>query len=124
MSTESADVYKNMGYFISLLDDENSYVRNRVLVLIAENARWDSENKINSAIEKYLFHITDKKPITARQCIKSLAKIVLAKPELKEKTVSALKNADVSCYAESMCPLVEKDISETLLKIEGETPEA
>lgn len=118
LSINSSAVYEHMDYFISLLDDKNSYVRNRVLVLISANAKWDSENKIDGAIEKYLSHITDQKPITARQCIKSLPEIAERKPKLSDKILCALKNADVSGYADSMRPLVEKDIANAAAYIE------
>ena len=59
-------------------------------------------------------HIEDVKPITARQCIKLLPLIAKNKPELKSDIVSALKKADISIYADSMQPLVCKDIQNSM----------
>ncbi len=95
-------------------------VRNRTrrLTLIAYNAKWDKDNKIDEIIDEYLKHIEDVKPITARQCIKLLPMIAKNKPELKEDIVSALQKADISIYADSMQPLVYKDIQNSLAEIE------
>lgn len=54
----------------TMLDSSQSYIRTRALILIACNAKWDRENKIDKIIDQYLDYITDEKPITARQCIK------------------------------------------------------
>lgn len=58
-------------------------------------------------------HVTDEKPITARQCIKALAQIGQAKREYIPTILQALRNADLSKYKDSMRPLIEKDILET-----------
>lgn len=65
-----------------------------------------------------LEHITDEKPICARQCIKLLPLIAAAKPTLAPKIVSALRDANVARYPDSMRPLVQKDIRDSLLAIE------
>lgn len=61
---------------------------------------------------------TDEKPITARQCIKTLAQIGKAKPQYVPKILSCLKEADLSTYKDSMRPLIEKDILETKRMLE------
>ena len=76
------------------------------------------EINIDEIIDEYLRHIEDVKPITARQCIKLLPMIAQNKPELKEDIVSALQKADISIYADSMQPLVYKDIQNSLAEIE------
>ena len=49
--------------------------------MLAYNVRGDRDNKIDEIIDGYLKHITDVKPITARQCIKLLPMIAKDKPE-------------------------------------------
>ena len=93
-------------------------IRTRVLTLIAYNARWDRDNKIDEIIDGYLKHITDVKPITARQCIKLLPMIAKDKPELRNDICSALERADISFYDDSMQPLVYKDIQKALKEIQ------
>ena len=88
------------------------------LTLLAYNAKWDKDYKIDEVIDKYLKHITDVKPITARQCIKLLPIIAKHKPELKNDVLSALHKADISIYEDSMQSLVYKDIQKTLKVIQ------
>ena len=78
----------------------------------------EEDYKIDEVIDKYLKHITDVKPITARQCIKLLPIIAKYKPELKNDILSALYKADVSVYDDSMQPLVYKDIQKALKEIQ------
>lgn len=117
MSGQSDCVYPYMGRLCEMLDSGNSYIRTRGLVLIACNAKWDRDYKVDEVIELYLQHITDCKPITARQCIKLLPTIAKYKPELKEDIVSALRKADPSIYADSMQPLVYQDLQRALKEI-------
>ena len=115
---ESDKIYCYMDKLADMIDSDNSYIRTRGLILIAYNAKWDRDNKIDEIIDEYLKHIEDVKPITARQCIKLLPLIAKNKPELKSDIVSALKKADISIYADSMQPLVCKDIQNSLAEIE------
>ncbi len=119
MSEETNAVYTSMDLFADMIESDNSYIRTRGLLLIAANAKWDADNKIDEVIDRYLGHITDVKPITARQCVKVLPAIAEHKPELREDIIAALKRADTSSYADSMQPLVRKDIEEALAKITG-----
>jgi len=113
-SKENKEVYDFFDKYAQMIDNKNSYIRTRGLLLISASAKWDSDNKINEIIDKYLEHVTDEKPITARQCIQALPNIIKFKPELKEKISQVLQNADVSKYKESMAPLVIKDINSVL----------
>lgn len=117
-SEETAHVYLYMDRLSDMLESDNSYIRTRGLTLLAYNARWDRDNKIDEIIDGYLKHITDVKPITARQCIKLLPMIAKDKPELKEDILSALHRADVSFYEDSMWPLAYKDIQKALKEIQ------
>jgi len=94
-----------------------SYIRTRGLTLLAYNAKWDKDYKIDEIIDKYLKHITDVKPITARQCIKLLPIVAKHKPELKNDILSALNKASISIYDDSMQPLVYRDIQKSLKEI-------
>lgn len=115
---ESDQVYSYMDQLADMMESDNSYIRTRGLTLIAYNARWDIDNKIDEIIDEYLKHIKDVKPITARQCIKLLPMIAKNKPELKDDIVFALQKADISIYADSMQSLVKKDIQSSLAEIE------
>ena len=117
-SENTNSVYPYMDRLSDMLDSDNSYIRTRGLVLLAYNAKWDKDYKIDEIIDKYLKHITDVKPITARQCIKVLPVLAKHKPELKKDILFALYKADISVYEESMQPLVYKDIQKALKEIE------
>lgn len=112
-SRESDEWYECFDDFASLLNHPKSLVRNRALYLLAANAQWDEENRFDSILPDFLAHITDDKPITARQCIKALAQVGSAKPQYIAVILSSLQNADLSKYKDSMRPLIEKDIAET-----------
>ena len=62
-SEKDNSVYRFFDTFASMIDNENSYIRTRGLLLISANAKWDSDNKIDEIIDKYLRHIMDDKPI-------------------------------------------------------------
>ena len=113
-SRETNVWYEHFDEFASLLSHKSSYVRNRALYILASNARWDAENKFDTILPEYLSHITDEKPITARQCVKALAEIGQGSPRLIPQIISALQSADLSKYKDSMRPLIEKDIRKTL----------
>lgn len=111
-------IYSYMDRLSDMLDSDNSYIRTRGLTLLAYNAKWDKDCKIDEIIDKYLKHITDVRPITARQCIKLLPIVARHKPELKSDIVSALHKANISIYDDSMQPLVYKDIQKALKEIQ------
>ena len=115
---ETDHVYPYMDRLSDILNSDNSYIRTRGLILIAYNAKWDKDYKIDEVIDDYLKHITDVKPITARQCIKLLPVIAENKLELKNDILSALQKADISFYDDSMQPLVYKDIQKALKEIQ------
>ena len=89
-SSCSDEVYPFFDTFVDMLNNTNSYIRTRGIVLIAANAKWDVDYKIDEIIDEYLKHIIDDKPITARQCIKALPSIVKYKPNLKNDNINKL----------------------------------
>lgn len=117
-SEKTDHVYPYMDRLSDMLNSDNSYIRTRGLILIAYNAKWDKDYKIDEVIDDYLKHITDVKSITARQCIKLLPVIAENKLELKNDILSALQKADISFYDDSMQPLVYKDIQKALKEIQ------
>ena len=112
-SQDTDEWYEYFDTFVSLLNHPKSLVRNRVLYILAANAQWDDENRFDAILEDYLAHITDEKPITARQCIKTLVQVGMAKPQYIPRILSCFHDADLSKYKDSMRPLIEKDMEET-----------
>ena len=112
-SQDSDEWYEYFDDFASLLNHPNSLVRNRVLYILAANAQWDDENRFDAILDDYLAHITDEKPITARQCIKALAQVGKAKPQYIPRIIDCFHSANLSVYRDSMRPLIERDMAET-----------
>ena len=112
-SRENDAWYEYFDTFASLLSHPKSLVRNRALHILAANARWDEENRFDAILPEFLSHVTDEKPITARQCIQALAQVGLAKPQYIPQILDCFHNADLSKYKDSMRPLMEKDMVET-----------
>ena len=119
LSQDSNAVYPYMEQFIEKLDSENSYFRTRALALIVANAKWDTEDKIDENIDAILSHITDCKPITARQLIQDLPVLARDKPDLRPDILSALRGADTLRYPLSMRSLVDGDIRKAIMEIEN-----
>lgn len=113
-SSSSSGVYPFFDTFVTMLDNDNSYIRTRGILLIAANARWDIGNKIDKIIDKYLKCITDEKPITVRQFIKALPAIAKYKPGLRKVIETALNQTNLSSYQENMQSLILKDIQKAL----------
>lgn len=104
--------------FAALLRHKNSLVRNRAIAILAANACWDEDGKFDALLDEFLSHVTDVKPVTARQCVAVLPEVAEAKPDLIPRIRSALEQADLSGYADSMHPLILKDIVAALRKME------
>lgn len=111
-SAESDGWYEYIDKFTQLLEHPKSLVRNRAMHILAANAQWDDENRFDTILPAFLAHITDEKPITARQCIKALAILGSAKPQYIPQILSAFHSADLNKYKDSMRPLIEKDMAE------------
>lgn len=116
-SQESSQVYVYIDYFINMLESEHSYIRTRGLILVAANAKWDSDGKIDEIVDDYAKYIVDEKPITARKCLQTLPLLVKAKPYLKHKILHMLETADLSKYNDTMLPLLYKDICKIVKEI-------
>ena len=112
-SQDTDEWYEYFDTFASLLNHPKSLVRNRALNILAANAQWDDANRFDSILDDYLAHITDEKPITARQCIKALVQVGMAKPQYIPRILSCFHGADLLKYKDSMRSLIEKDMKET-----------
>lgn len=116
---QSDELFAGLEDFWAMTREPSSYRRTAGLQLLAANARWDREGIIDPRLPEILCHITDEKPITARQCIASLEKLGAAKPGLLPQIRAALQAADFSGYASSMRPLLEKDRARVLAALES-----
>lgn len=116
-SQHSNDIYPFWNVFLSKLNCDNSYQRSIGLMLIAENTKWDIENKIDEAIDEYLIHLNDEKPITIRQCIQALSEIISYKNHLQHKIANALMAIKLEDIKVTMQKSILLDILNILLLI-------
>lgn len=114
------DVYPYWDIFRNKLKSNNSYQRSIGLMLIAENTKWDTENQMENTIDEYLELLKDEKPITIRQCIQSLGKVVQYKPGISNKIADRLISFDFTAIKETMRKSVLLDILNVLLLIRKE----
>ncbi len=111
------DVYAYWHTFKELLKSENSYQRNIGLHLIAENTKWDDANKIDETIDNYLVLLHDEKPITVRQCIQGLCKIIPYKNHLQQKIAHKIMDINLANVKETMRKRILLDILNVLILI-------
>ncbi len=114
------DVYPYWDIFRDKLKSDNSYQRSIGLMLIAENTKWDVQNRIEDTVDEYLELLNDEKPITIRQCIQSLGKIVPYKPGLNNKIAGRLISFNLTGIKETMRKSILLDILNVLLVIRKE----
>ena len=122
-SRVSGRYYPYVDDLAALLRHKNSLVRNRAISVLAALARWDTANRYDALLDEFLAHVTDEKPITARQCIKALPEIAAAKPGLRPRIRAVLENADLTGYRDSMQPLLIADILSALQKMAAQEDE-
>ncbi|MCX7614239.1 MAG: hypothetical protein N2Z65_00620 [Clostridiales bacterium] len=119
----SDDVFSYWDLFCNKMESENSYQRSIGIMLIAENIRWDKENKTEDVIERYLLHCSDEKFITSRQTIQSIKIWLSFKPQLFNRIINTLINIDIKKFKETQQKLILLDIIGVLLKIEKIAPD-
>lgn len=122
-SREFDDVYPYWEVFRGKLYSENSYQRSIGAMLMAENARWDTQSKTEETLDACLGLLRDEKPITVRQCVQALGKIAAAKPELGGKIVKALILVNLTEIKETMRKPVLFDILNVLAEIKQRSDE-
>lgn len=110
------DVYPYRETFRGKLKSDNSLQRSIGLIMIAENAKWD-DGWLDEVINEFLALINDEKPITVRQCVQYLQKIVTYKPSLHGIIADALIALDLNTVKETMRKLVLLDILGVLAAI-------
>jgi hypothetical protein len=121
-SAISADVYPFWDSLDEKLTNANSYQRSIGAMLLAANARHDTEGRMQHSLPRYLALLNDPKPITVRQCAQSLPEILRAKPEAAGEISSAIFAVDLLGFKDTMRKLVLVDFLEALLLVREMTP--
>lgn len=121
-SANHNDVYPYWHTFTAKFASPNSFQRSLGLMMVAANVKWDRENKFETILERYLSFFDDEKPVTVRQCIQSLAKIVPYKPALLNRISDKLMAIDIAARKESQRKILLMDILTILILINRQTP--
>lgn len=116
-SLQTPDVYPFWNAFHQKLGSSNSYQRSIGLMLIAANAQWDEDRLLDQMIGEYLLLLYDEKPITVRQCLQSLPRIVACKPHLSQIVGSSVMAIDLAACRETMRKSILTDIVAVLASI-------
>jgi len=116
-SLQCPDVYPFWATFVEKFGSANSYQRSLGLMLVAANARWDEAGRLDEIIDGYLAMVDDEKPVTVRQCIQGLCKIVPYKPNLHGRIVDRLISIDLAQRKETQRKILLLDILSVLILI-------
>ncbi len=118
-SRSSPSTYEYWGVLEDKLESNNSYQRSLGAMLIAENVRWDREDKFSEMITKYLGCCNDEKFITARQAIQGLQTVLTTTDKFDSRIENGLAELNLSKYKENQQKLICKDISNVLKVIKS-----
>ncbi len=116
-SEMAGDVYPYWDEFARRLNDENSYQRSIGIMMLAENVKWDQDNRLEGIVDAYLLRCRDEKFITARQTIQSVKKWISYKAALSPVIADFLMDTDLQLFQENQRKLILTDILDALLEI-------
>ena len=122
-SQQAADVYPYWNVFVDKLSSDNSYQRSIGLMLIAENVRCDEEARFEKILDLYLSFVDDEKPITVRQCVQSLEKVLPFKRNCLMKIIDKLLLVNILQRKESQQKILLLDILKVLGSIHKLQPD-
>jgi hypothetical protein len=115
-------VYEYWNNLEGKLENPNSYQRSVGVKLIAENVKWDKNNRFNKTINKYLNCCTDEKFITARQTIQALETILKATDQFNSEIKEKLISLQLEQYKKTQQKLLNQDRLGILQLIESNYP--
>ncbi len=118
-SRELPMVYRHWSTLEKKLEDPNSYQRSLGIMLIAENVRWDEENKFSKTFSKYMVCCNDEKFVTARQAIQGLQTIANTTDKFDAQIKHSLSDLQFTKYKANQQKLLAKDVSNTLSATEN-----
>ena len=114
LSEETDDLYPFTERFAEMVLDKAWAIRCRGFRLFCKQARWDDDGVIDRCLDRALVILEDEKPTAVRQALAALLDVIPYKQELRPVIRTRVEAMDLSCYKDSMAPLIRKDI-QTLL---------
>ena len=115
-------VYEYWNNLEEKLENPNSYQRSVGVKLLAENVKWDKNNRFSKTIKKYLNCCNDGKFITARQTIQALETILKATDKFNSEINEKLISLQLQQYKKNQQKLLNQDRSRILQLIESNNP--
>ena len=116
------DVYPYWDVLAQKLTHENSYQRSIGVMLLAENIRWDTQNRLDGILTAYMARFRDEKFITARQAIASLASWLPKRPDKYPPVLEELTSIPVEELPPTQRKLILLDILQLLLLMQAVAP--
>jgi len=111
-------LYDKWFVLLDKLSSDNSYQRSIGIMLLANLAKSDDENRIGGILEKYLDFFDDEKFITSRQCIQNIWKIAICNQSNCTRILSELeKTYFENIHLKSHGNLIKEDVIFSLFKI-------
>ncbi len=100
------------------LDSTNSYARSIGIMVLANLAKSDGDNRISSILDRYLEFFEDEKFITSRQCIQHVWKIAVIQASNRDKIIQRLIDSYTdNKHLKSHASLIRQDIISSLYQI-------
>ena len=103
-------LYPEWGYFVELLDSNNSFHRSIAGQLLANLSLADTENRFEAIFDHIFALLDDAKIVPARQFAQHVGRIARAKPELRARITMCLLAVDETHHTESRKDLLKGDV--------------
>jgi len=110
----AATVYPHWNVLEKKLDSDNSYQRSLGVMLLAENVRWDIDDRFKDVLGKFWVCCNDEKFITARQTIQALATVMQSTEKYNGAIKQGLLKLKFDMYKENQQSLLKRDVEKTL----------
>lgn len=111
-------IYYKWFILLKKLSSDNSYQRSIGLMLLANLAKSDNENRIGEIIDKYIVFFNDEKFITSRQCIQNVWKIAITNEYNCSRIIKELENTYFeNIYLKTHGNLIKEDVIFSLFQV-------
>jgi len=105
-----------------LLSD-NSYQRSIGLMLLANLAKSDADNRMGAILGNYFAFFNDEKFITSRQCIQNVWKIAVCHTSNRDRVIQELEKTYFgNIHLSSHGNLIKEDVIFSLVQIAKQSP--
>jgi mannose-6-phosphate isomerase-like protein (cupin superfamily) len=93
-------IYSFWDDFLKLLNIKNTFLKSNGIIILANLAKIDSEQKFEKIFNKFYELLNDKSMITAANVISYSVRIAKAKPNLQAKISNKLLSVDMTHHSE------------------------